>query len=204
MAVNANSLGLSQPQIPIFKGECYEFWSIKMKTLFKFQDLWDLVEIGSAEQDEEGRLRENKKKDSKALFFIQQAVNETIFSRIVAATTSKEAWTIMQKEFQAYLSRVTTIVSQMKAYGEQLTDEIVVAKVLRSLTPKFDHVVAAIDESKDLSKFSFDELMGSLQAHEAKLNRSYEKAEEKGFQVKGETSNKKDKTESATRGRGRG
>ncbi|KAL6324297.1 hypothetical protein AAG906_007415 [Vitis piasezkii] len=37
----------------------------------------------------------------------------------------------------------------MRSYGEDILDQTVVAKVLRSLTPKFDHVVAAIEESKD-------------------------------------------------------
>ena len=62
-------MSISQPTLPIFKGENYGFWSIKMRTLFKSQDLWDLVENGYQEQDEEARLKENKKKDSKALFF---------------------------------------------------------------------------------------------------------------------------------------
>ena len=204
-----------------------------MKTLFKSQDLWDLIENGYADPDDEIRLRENRKKDSKALFFIQQAVHETIFSRIAAATTSKQAWLILQNEFQGssrvitvklqtlrrefeilfmksnesvqdFLSRVTEIVSQMKSYGEHLPDHIIIAKVLRSLTPKFDHVVAAIEESKDLSTYSFDELMGSLQAHEVRLNRSLEKSEEKAFQVKGESSTSKEDKKSTGRGRGRG
>nr|GEV56264.1 hypothetical protein [Tanacetum cinerariifolium] len=64
-------------------------------------------------------------------------------------------------------------------------DEVIVAKVLRSLVPKFDHVVAAIKESKDLSTFSFDELMGSLQAHEVRINWKFAKEEEKVFQSKG-------------------
>lgn len=42
------------------------------------------------------------------------------------------------------------IVSQMRAYGEQISDETIVAKVLRNLTLKFDHVVAATEELKDL------------------------------------------------------
>jgi len=36
------------------------------------------------------------------------------------------------------------------------------SKVLRSLTKDFDHVVVAIKESKDLSKYSFDELLGPI------------------------------------------
>lgn len=53
----------------------------------------------------------------------------------------------------------------MKSYGEKVVDEIVVLEVLRSLLAKFDHVVATIDESKDLSVFSFDQLISSLQYH---------------------------------------
>ena len=76
---------------------------------------------------------------------------------------------------QTYLSRVSGIVSHMKTYGESLSNEIVVSKVLRSLTSDFDHVVAAIEESKDLSQYSFDELMGSLLAHEVRINMSSER-----------------------------
>ncbi|CAL5412844.1 unnamed protein product [Camellia sinensis] len=214
-------------------GEGYGFWSIRMMTLFKSQDLWDLVEQGYADPDEETRLKENKKKDSKALVIIQQAVHDSIFSRIAAATTSKQAWSTLQKEFQGdskvivvklqslrrdfetlymkngesiadFLSRVMTIVSQMRSYGEKISDETVVAKVLRSLTPKFDHVVAAIEESKDLPVFSFDELMGSLQAHETRINRSLEKNEEKAFQMKDIVTKAAEGDSSTSRGRGRG
>ncbi|CAL9102007.1 unnamed protein product [Musa textilis] len=67
---------------------------------------------------------------------------------------------------RATIFAVYHLRDQMKSYGEYLHDHIIVAKVLRSLTLKFDHVVATIEESKDLSIFSFDELMDSLQAHE--------------------------------------
>ncbi|KAH0661062.1 hypothetical protein KY290_029883 [Solanum tuberosum] len=233
MATNGSSLSVAQPLIPVFKGESYEFWSIRVKTILKSQDLWDLVERGYTDPDEVNRLRDNKKKDAKALVFIQQAVHDSVFSRIATATTSKQAWSILQKEFQgdskvivvrlqslrrdfetlmmksgesiaSFLSRAMTIVSQMRSYGEKVTDQIIVEKVLRSLNPKFDHVVAAIEESKDLSVFSFDELMGSLQAHEARINRSVEKNEEKAFQVKDATTKYGDNNGPASRGRGRG
>lgn len=83
-----------------------------------------------------------------------------------------------------FFSLAMAIVSQMRSYHEKITDETIVANVLRSLTPKYDHVVAAIEESKDLSVFSFNELMGSLQAHESRINKSLEKNEALAFQVK--------------------
>ncbi|GMI94225.1 hypothetical protein HRI_003091800 [Hibiscus trionum] len=97
MGSNGNAMGTAQPLIPIFKGEGYAFWSIRMKTLLRSQDLWDLVEQGYADPDDEGKLRENRKKDSKALVIIQQAVHDSVFSRIAAAATSKQAWLIFCK-----------------------------------------------------------------------------------------------------------
>ncbi|KAG0493893.1 hypothetical protein HPP92_004887 [Vanilla planifolia] len=66
----------------------------------------------------------------------------------------------------------------------------------------FDHLVAAIDESKDLTTYTFDELMGSLQTHESRLNRTKEKDDTRAFYAKGETSG--GRLYSSTRGKGRG
>ena len=74
---------------------------MKMKTLFISQDLWELVEKGYTEEGVSAKvLRDHRKRDAKALFFIQQAVDETIFSRIEAATKSKEVWDLLRKRFQ--------------------------------------------------------------------------------------------------------
>lgn len=79
---------------------------------------------------------------------------------------------------QEYLTKFSTILSQMRSFGEKSSSRIVAAKILRSLTPRFDHIVVSMEESKDLTNFSFDELMGSLQAHEAhevRINRSVDR-----------------------------
>ena len=82
-----------QPSIPIFQGSNYDVWSTKMKTLFLSQELWDLVEKGNIKDGVRAEtLRDLRKKDAKALFFIQQAMDDVIFRRISAATRSKEAW----------------------------------------------------------------------------------------------------------------
>ncbi|XP_076882641.1 uncharacterized protein LOC143531179 [Bidens hawaiensis] len=201
--------------LPIFKGEGYEFWNIRMKTLLISHDMWDFVKSGFNEEDADlPRLRENRMKDARALSLIQKAVHDEVFSRIAAAITSKQAWTLLQAEYQGdskvktvklqglrrefeklqmkegegiadFLSKVMKIVNQKRAYGEEVSNQLVVGKVLRSLPPLWGHVVTAIEESKDLSRLSFDQLMGSLQAHEGRVNRKVDQAEEEhAFQAK--------------------
>ena len=45
-------------------------------------------------------MKENREKDAKALFYIQQALDETIFPRIMGATTSNEAWELLRDEYK--------------------------------------------------------------------------------------------------------
>ncbi|XP_076946017.1 uncharacterized protein LOC143617291 [Bidens hawaiensis] len=130
---------------------------------------------------------------------IQQAVHDTLFSRIAAASTSKETWEILKMEFQGdsqikviklqglrrdfknlcmkegepigeYFSMVMTIVNQKRSFGEEVADQTIVEKILCSLTPRFDYVVPSIEVSHDLSLLTPVKLMGSLQSHEERIN----------------------------------
>ncbi|XP_074351740.1 uncharacterized protein LOC141690883 [Apium graveolens] len=69
-----------------------------------------------------------------------------------------------------FVTRLKAVTNEMKRNGEILDDIRVMEKLLRSLTIKFDYVVTSIEESKDLSIISIDELVGSLQAHEQQMN----------------------------------
>ena len=61
------------------------------------------------------------------------------------------------------------LVNQIRGLGDIVPDQLAIGKVLRSLGSKFNYVVAAIEESNDLTKLTMDELSGSLQAHEARM-----------------------------------
>ncbi|GKF59133.1 hypothetical protein Tco_0175919, partial [Tanacetum coccineum] len=99
---------------------------------------------------------------------------------------------------------MSTLVNKMKSYGDKINEEAVVSKVLRSLSSKFNHGVAAIEEAHDLSSYTFDELMSLLHAHEDRLNSEHEQTEEKAFQVKGDLSSKGIVESSDFRGNNRG
>nr|GEX39074.1 hypothetical protein [Tanacetum cinerariifolium] len=54
-----------------------------------------------------------------------------------------------------YFSQVMAIVNKMRIHGDKTEG---VEKILRSLTTKFNFVVCATEESKDVDKLSLDEL----------------------------------------------
>ncbi|KAK4387628.1 Retrovirus-related Pol polyprotein from transposon TNT 1-94 [Sesamum angolense] len=174
-----------------------------MKTYFQSQKLWELVEEGvtlpedssTSSSDEKGKLENKKAKDSEALYYIQTAVADHIFPRISVATSAKEAWSILQKEYQGsakvriiklqtlrrdfenmkmkdsetideYYTKVRELVNQLKAYGEDIPEKRVVEKLLISVTEKYDPIVTTIEETKDITTLTVTELVGSLEAYE--------------------------------------
>jgi len=73
-----------------------------MRSLFGAQDMSDLVQNefeeppANATDVQRAAFREDKKKDCKALFYIQQNVDNQHFEKIAKATRSKEAWDILE------------------------------------------------------------------------------------------------------------
>ncbi|RVW55367.1 Retrovirus-related Pol polyprotein from transposon TNT 1-94 [Vitis vinifera] len=83
-----------------------------------------------------------------------------------------------------FSSKFMELVNQMKSYGEEISDKRIVEKLLISLPNKFDPIVAMIEEIKDLSLLSVQELFGSLKTYEQRLLRHSEKSVESAFQSK--------------------
>ena len=115
-----NSLQSISVPLPIFNGSTYDLWGKKMETLFRSQNLWDIVKNGFEEPEnistlEEAQRKElevKKQKDASALYLIQQSLANTIFLRITKASTAQRAWDMLQEEFRGD-SKVCTIRLQI-------------------------------------------------------------------------------------------
>ena len=85
--------------VPQLTKDDFEKWCIQMKALLGSLDAWEIVEKGYTELEDEATLtqvqknslREKKKKDKKALFYIDQDMDEFSFEKISCATTLKQA-----------------------------------------------------------------------------------------------------------------
>lgn len=154
------------PTLPLFKGEGYERWCVKIKMLFRSQGLWKVVENGVITTGTEAQKEESQREDARALYLIQQAIDDQIFDRIAGVGSAKEAWKHIQTQYQGpsrimsvrrqtlrqrfevlqmkesknvqeYINRVVTLVNQIKGLGFEIKEEEVVSKILRSVSPRF-------------------------------------------------------------------
>jgi hypothetical protein len=59
---STSNLSWSSVQVPVFLGENYDFWCIKMKSLFVSINLWDMVESGYQTPESISSLTEAQQK----------------------------------------------------------------------------------------------------------------------------------------------
>ncbi|XP_052484500.1 uncharacterized protein LOC128039849 [Gossypium raimondii] len=93
---------------PVFNGEGFNIWAVKMRTYLQAFNLWEVVNSDA----EPAPLRANptvshirqhtdeRTKRHKAMSCIQNCVTDVIFMRIMACETPKEAWDKLKEEFQ--------------------------------------------------------------------------------------------------------
>nr|XP_028948055.1 uncharacterized protein LOC103454709 [Malus domestica] len=140
-------------------------------------------------------LEEQKLKDLKAKNYLFQAIDRSILETILKKDTSKDIWDSLNQKYQGttrvkraqlqafrndfellhmkagetvndYFGRTLAIANKMRFHGEQMKDVVIIEKILRSMTSKYDYVVCSIEELNDLDALSIDELHSSLLVHE--------------------------------------
>ncbi|GJT61130.1 hypothetical protein Tco_1004663 [Tanacetum coccineum] len=78
-----------------------------------------------------------------------------------------EQFTILEEEsINNAFARFNTIITSLKALDEGFSSKNYVRKFLRAFHPKWRAKVMAIEESKDLTSLSLDELIGNLKVYE--------------------------------------
>ncbi|CAL9004166.1 unnamed protein product [Prunus brigantina] len=216
--------GSSDMRTPIFSGENYKFWRIKMVTIFKSYRLWNLVENGipisypkknkaseeTSEEEDDEKAAAILMKDAKALGIIQNEVLDQIFPRIANADSSKASWELLYGEYHGrdhvrlvklqnlirefeytrmheneslstYLTRLNDMINQMKTYGEMLSNERLVQKVLISLSKVYDPICLVIENTKSLETVELQEVIAILKSQEQRFELHNADATEKAF-----------------------
>ncbi|KAB2603956.1 retrovirus-related Pol polyprotein from transposon TNT 1-94 [Pyrus ussuriensis x Pyrus communis] len=175
----------SEVKTPIFFGENYEFWKIKMTTVFKSQGLWKLVEKRitlpddskkkKKEVDESETVDEDDEltaamfmKDAKALGIIQNAV------RSVKPQNLKHEFEYARlrddESLSGYLTRLNEMINQMKTFGETFSNEKLVQKVLISLSKAYDPICLVTENTKCLETVELQEAFAILKSQKQRFD----------------------------------
>eukprot|EP00253_Pinus_taeda_P033627 PITA_33627 len=90
------------------------------------------------------------------------SLSQSKFVKVMQLKTAKEIWDKIVLSYEGD----DKIVNYMKNLGEEIKEVVMVEKVLRSLSSKFDSKVSAIEEKQDLQSITMSQLHGILTAYE--------------------------------------
>ena len=92
---------------PVFNGDNYQIWAVRMETYLEALDLWEAVEEDydvpvlpnnpTMTQIKTHKEMKTKKSKAKACLFV--AVSTTIFTRIMSHKTAKSIWDYLKEEY---------------------------------------------------------------------------------------------------------
>ncbi|GJY47723.1 retrovirus-related pol polyprotein from transposon TNT 1-94 [Tanacetum coccineum] len=164
-------------------------------------------------------LKKRLAKNNEAKMVIYNALPRKEYERIFMCNTAKEIWKtllithqgnsqvkdnkidLLVQQYEQFViskdesidsafARFNTIITSLKALDEGYSSKNYVRKFLRALHPKWRAKVTVIEESKDLTSLSLDELIGNLKVHEMIIKKDSEisdSGEEDDEKVKDET-----------------
>ncbi|XP_071684792.1 uncharacterized protein [Lolium perenne] len=173
---------------PMLTRTNYTEWSLLMKVKLQARGIWDAIELGADDYQE----------DRMALEAILQAVPTEMMAGLAVKRTAKEAWEAiramrvgsdrvrkgkvqqLKKEFEMisfrdgesvddFALRLTNLVTSLATLGAPIDETQVVEKFLRVVPPRLSQIALAIETLLDTSDMSLEEVTGRLKAAEDRL-----------------------------------
>ena len=159
-----------------------------------------------------------------AMNIMQCAIDPNEFSRISMCISAKEMWdklaliyegtsevretkaNMLVQDYELFkmksdetisemFARLSQLTNGLKALGKEYTNAELVRKVLRSLPPAWHTKATVIEDSKNLSIMTLDELIGSLMTYEINMRRNTEEIRKKKAIALKAASSSKDSSE---------
>ncbi|GJY21297.1 retrovirus-related pol polyprotein from transposon TNT 1-94 [Tanacetum coccineum] len=199
--------GQSMQRPPLFESNSFIYWKNRFKTYVKSKDLdlWHVITDGDFQliiQNPETKLDEvvpfekqtndlkrRLAKNNKAKMVIYNALPRKEYERIFMCNTEKDIWKtlliIHQDNNQVKDNKMDLLVQQYKQFviSEDESIDSAFARfntIITSLKALDEAKVTAIEESKDLTLLSLDELIGNLKVHEMIIKKDSKIVKAKG------------------------
>ncbi|GJS93200.1 retrovirus-related pol polyprotein from transposon TNT 1-94 [Tanacetum coccineum] len=138
-------------------------------------------------------LKRKLVKNNEAKMVIYNALPRKEYERIFMCNTAKEIWktlliTHQDESIDSAFARFNTIITSLKALEEGYSSKNYVRKFLGDLHPKWRAKVTAIEELKDVTSLSLDELIENIKVPEMIIKKDSEivkiKVERKSLALK--------------------
>ncbi|GKA79550.1 zf-CCHC domain-containing protein [Tanacetum coccineum] len=184
--------GQSMQRPPLFESDGFIYWKNRFETYVKSKDLdlWHVITYGDfppiqnnpeTKKDEivpfdkqNDDLKKKLAKNNEAKMVIYNAL-PLKDNKIYHLVQQYKQFTIPEEEsIDNNFARFNTIITSLKALDEGFSSKNYVRKFLRALHPKWRAKVTAIEESKDLTSLSLDELIGNLKVYEVIIKKDSE------------------------------
>ncbi|GJT76819.1 zf-CCHC domain-containing protein [Tanacetum coccineum] len=149
-------------------------------------------------------LKKKLAKNNEAKMIIYNPLLRKEYERIFMCQTAKEIWDtllithqgnnqvkaneidLLVQKYEQFMipkeesfAKFNTIITSLKALDEGFSSKNCVRKFLRALHPKWRAKVTAIEESKNLTTLSLDELIGNLKVYEEVIKKDSETVKSK-------------------------
>ncbi|XP_071906098.1 uncharacterized protein [Coffea arabica] len=128
---------------------------------------------------------ERRQGKSKARTSLYAAVTSTIFTRIMTLKMKMKG----SETIKDYSDRLLDIVNKVRL-GTDFSDSRIVQKILVTFPEKFEAIIAALENSKDLPSITLAELLNALQAQEQRRLMRQERSMESAIQAISQNNNR--------------
>ena len=226
LVVTGGLKGADQPTqigtVPILNKLNYQVWASWMRLHLEGLELWDAIESENVV----------RKKDRQVMSILFSTISDEVMRELDVEKTAKQTWLTLKVKsggvsrickariqslkrdyenlsmddddlFLDYFGKLSCVVNELRSLGEVITDAEVAAKLLRSVSGKFDAITTSIEQFQDLETITLEEVIGTLKVHEDKLKARMVKREEKALLAKTFIKEKK-KDHDPSNGRGPG
>nr|GEZ51317.1 putative zinc finger, CCHC-type [Tanacetum cinerariifolium] len=173
-----------------------------MKAIMDAQGLWE--SIGPA-----AGVAADEKKSKMARAFILQAIPEDILMQVAKKKTAREVWVtenLDDESIDEYAEKLSGMISKYNSVSATLNDKEPVRKLFDTVTEKYIHLIASVEQYSNVEEMPFEEAIGRLKAYEDRLRlRQGGSTEENSLlltKAEGHTMNKQNNKEPGGRGRG--
>ncbi|GJS02960.1 retrovirus-related pol polyprotein from transposon TNT 1-94 [Tanacetum coccineum] len=163
----------------LFESDSFIYWKDRFETYVKSKDLdlWHVITNGDFHPIENNP----KTKLDEVVPFEKQCNSQVKDNKIDFLVQQYKQFVISEDEsIDNAFARFNTIITSLKALDEGYSSKNYFRKFLRALHPNWRAKVTAIEESKDLTSLSLDELIGNLKVHEMIIKKDSKIVKAKG------------------------